>query len=42
MIPKSFVGQLFSIVLIIGFCIQLLSILYSQEGDLVRVCTVVY
>ena len=42
MIPKSFVGQLFSIVLIVGFCIQLLSILYSQEGDRVRVCTVVY
>lgn len=30
MIPKSFVGQIFSIVFIIGFGIQLLSILYSQ------------
>ena len=33
MIPKSFLGQIFSIVFIIGFGIQLLSILYSQEGD---------
>ena len=43
MIPKSFVGQIFSIVFIIGFGIQLLSILYSQEGDqCVRVSKVVY
>ena len=41
MIPKSFVGQLVSVVFIIGFGIQFLSILYSQDGDRVRVLSCV-